>query len=154
MTNGKPPSGNGHGTAPNDRAHVAMVDDGPEPDREEDPLRSLAESVAELREQVQRLAQARIDQFLIGLRHRVFWMIAGTVGLVFTMAIFIAAGVFVLYGVALGLTIACGGRAWLGFSLSGLLVIACVCLGLLSAWARRRQIERRSMEEKYARRES
>lgn len=111
---------------------------------------ALASSVAELRDQIKGLAQVKVDQLDLAVRSRAsklpFYGVLGVTVLSFVAA---AAG-FVLYAAALGMTRLCGDRPWLGFLLTGVLVLAVFLSSAYALHIRARQRHRRRLEEKYA----
>lgn len=145
MASGKPPvrAGPNGSTAPHRTGH----DDQP------DPLQQLAASVSALRDEVGNLAAARIDQFRLAIRDHVFGLIAKGSGLILGLVILAAAAMLVMFGVALGLSEACGDRLWLGCVLSGVLFLVSTLTVVLAFERGVRIREYRRMEQKYARSE-
>jgi len=143
MASGKPPVRAG----PNGSAAAQRTghDDHP------DPLQQLAASVSALRDEVGSLAAARFDQFRLAIRDQVFGLVAKGSGLVLGLVILAAAVMLVMFGVALGLSEACGGRLWLGCVLSGVLFLVSTLSISLFMERGIRNREYRRMEQKYAR---
>lgn len=116
----------------------------------DDPLRSLTESVAELRDQIKGLAQVKVDQLDLAVRSRAskipfYGLLAVTI-----LSLAAAAAGFVLYAAALGMTQLCGNRPWLGFLLTGVIVLAVFLSAAYALHIRARKRHRRHLEEKYA----
>jgi hypothetical protein len=128
---------------------------GPSPDAgATDPLAALAQSLADLRFEVWRLAHAKWDLAKLGLRNRLVWLGAWVGGLIAAMAIGVAAGVLAMYGLALWIAERCGDRLWLGYMAAGLIGVFGVALGLVSLEFYFRSRVLRGMEITYARTES
>ena len=72
-------------------------------------------------------------------------LIAGLAG----AAVIVTAAVLVIQGIAAGLTVLCGGRAWAGDLLAGVLVLAAVGLGMFAAVRSVLRASRRRTLEKY-----
>ena len=121
----------------------------PSPESLDDPLRSLTDSVADLRDQIKGLAQVKIDQVDLAVRSRAskipFYGVLGVMALSFVAA---AAG-FLLYAAALGMTRLCGNQPWLGFLLTGGFVLAVFLTAAYVLHIRSRRRHRERLEKKY-----
>lgn len=116
----------------------------------DDPLHSLADSVAELRDQMKGLAQVKLDQLDLAVRNRTrkltHWGL-----LLMTSAVVAAVAVgFIFYAVALLMIPLCGDRPWLAFLLTGSSAPAVFLTAAFALHVRARRRHRRRLEEKYA----
>ena len=115
-----------------------------------DPLHALGAGLAELRKEVRLLYEVRVDQLRVAIRDLVFGAVSKLVGWLGALALSFVAIVFVMYGTALGLASLLGDRTWLGFLLSGMLVLIIIGGIALSLGLRDRRRAREHLEEKYA----
>ncbi len=132
-------------TSHNGTGHAPLSDDGVETD----PLRDIASHAAELREHVQTLTQAVLDQLAAGARNRLYRFVLLSARIVIAVALTTAAAIFILYGMAFGLTELCG-HAWLGFTLAGILFIAAMALSALVIRRKAQWRRQKGLKQKYA----
>lgn len=136
--------------AENDDANQSPDDRGPPTNETDvDPLVEIAARLSELKAFVAHLAEVKVDQARLWTRQlfvgAIVWSLLG-------LAIVVGVSVATIYiarGLALGFSAWCGGRLWLGYLLSGVLLLGFIAVGLWvmnAAYDRRR---RREIIEKY-----
>lgn len=89
--------------------------------RNGDPLDSLLKQLSAVSEYSLHFVEAKLDGAKVRLRHVLLAALAGVIGLVLATTMAIVSGIYLARGVAGGLAVAVGNRAWLGQLLAGLL---------------------------------
>jgi hypothetical protein len=133
------------GAAAPDRAEVREHAETKDPDS----LQRLLEQIRALGEYVSYSVAARTDSLKLGLREAVLAIALGALAFVLIVGLSIAAGYFVLSGLAGGLSVLFGDRAWLGNLVAGLLLLAGLGGGLSYSVARHGRTARERTVDKY-----
>ncbi len=144
--NGKPQVNKRHSRADASPARGRTVD--------ADPLGEFVTRLAELGDYATHYAAARFDIAKVRLRNLLVGIAAGLVGLVIAIGVVLTFFVYLLSGLAGGLSVALGDRPWLGTLLAGASGLALVAGSLMLLALRMRNAQRRAIVRKYEERKA
>ena len=119
-----------------------------------DALKLLLDQAHELKEYVSYYVSVKTDSAKLHLRNTILWMALSALGFFTLCGLLIAAGWFLLSGIAGGLGVLFGGRLWIGNMATGVLASAGLGLGMYYAVAKRMRISRKRTIQKYEERQA
>jgi hypothetical protein len=135
---------------------VRSADQPPPPERDggADPLYQLLNRLVALADYAGHFASAKLDGIRVRVRNIAIAAFAGLVGLIVAIAVVITFCVYLLSGMAGGLSIAVGNRPWLGNLLTGASGLGLIALGICIVALRVRASQRRARVRKYEKRKA
>ena len=149
---------NGDGATPDAVKGKATTDspaDAAQPDRtEREGLMLLLKQLQELRAYVTDYAVARTDSLTRSVQGALHRVVPAALTFVAVGGVIVIGCWLVLSGVAQGATALCGGQAWIGTLVTGVLTLAAVILGMFGMAALRERASRNRTVRKYETRDA
>jgi hypothetical protein len=121
---------------------------------EPDALKLLAKQVRELGAYFSYYAAARADTFKLSLRNTLLGIVLGALGFVALSGLVVTAGWLLLIGLAEGLGVLCGDRAWVGNLLAGTLLLSGLAAGTSGMLLAHGRAARQRKVEEYEKRQA